>query len=496
MKTLRALFSTMRRAARLDVYALNDLLSSERFRWAEVHPEYKPRGVLYCILKFFYKLLKSTKTLGRTAALARSMPPGAVLAFVTTSNQWDAIRPVTDRLDEAVVVGAVYVEGDAPYPLGSAFLYALPFFPIVFFHYLKAKGYKRLSHRAAFHEYWAAYGHYVVAVRLLRRLAPSAVLVANDHVMWTRTLVQAAREQGIPTCYLQHASVTENFPPLSFDYAFLDGADALVKYDAAGPSTTRVFLTGTPKFDRYYSGINTNDRVGAIGICTNLLDPVPRVRALCAHLRARFPDLPIVLRPHPGDKRQALWQRFVADYGLALSDSKNEHAFAFLQRIDAIVAGDSNVLLEAALMDVFALYYDFSQAQKDYYGFIRNGLVAYTARPEEVEALLRDLRAHKPSVRARSRYYCATVETAFDGRSAEVTASLIRQIVQGGIDETPWQAAEAAQHLDAFELGTVWGSSDTEREKGREGEREKGGKGEREKGRYEGDTRRKGVCDF
>ncbi len=100
-------------------------------------------------------------------------------------------------------------------------------------------------------------------------------------------------------------------------------------------------------------------------------------------------------------------------------------------------------------MDVFALYYDFSQAQKDYYGFIRNGLVAYTARPEEVEALLRDLRAHKPSVRARSRYYCATVETAFDGRSAEVTASLIRQIVQGGIDGTPWQAAGAAQHLDA-----------------------------------------------
>ena len=77
-------------------------------------------------------------------------------------------------------------------------------------------------------------------------------------------------------------------------------------------------------------------------------------------------------------------------------------------------------------------------------------------------------------MRARSRYYCATVETAFDGRSAEVTASLIRQIVQGGIDGTPWQAAEAAQHLDAFEVGTVWGSSDTEREKGREVEREKG----------------------
>ena len=241
MKTLRALFSTMRRAARLDVYALNDLLSSERFRWAEVHPAYKPRGVPYCILKFFYKLLKSTKTLGRTAALARSMPPGAVLAFVTTSNQWDAIRPVTDRLDEAVVVGAVYVEGDAPYPLGSAFLYALPFFPIVFFHYLKAKGYKRLSHRAAFHEYWAAYGHYVVAVRLLRRLAPSAVLVANDHVMWTRTLVQAAREQGIPTCYLQHASVTENFPPLSFDYAFLD--EAIDRRYRTEQNWTRIFTT-------------------------------------------------------------------------------------------------------------------------------------------------------------------------------------------------------------------------------------------------------------
>ena len=54
---------------------------------------------------------------------------------------------------------------------------------------------------------------------------------------------------NIETLYIQHASVTSRFPALKFNYAFLDGFDTLNKYITAGPSETKVFLTGTCKFD-------------------------------------------------------------------------------------------------------------------------------------------------------------------------------------------------------------------------------------------------------
>ena len=246
--------------------------------------------------------------------------------------------------------------------------------------------------------------------------------------------------------------VREEFPPLSFDYALLDGRDALTKYDTSGPSSTRVFLTGIPKFDSFYASINQNEQVHALAICTNPVEPDARAQDLCAHLRAGFPDMRIVLRPHPADKRLAFWQDMAEEYRLSFSDSRVETAFEMFRGVDAVIAGESNVLLEAALMDLFAIYYDFSQAQIDYYGFVEQGLMEYTASPEAVEALVQDLRSHKPSVRFKAHTYCATIETAFDGRSAEVAAVLIHQILQSEIDWTPWQAVSTVQHLDAFEL--------------------------------------------
>ena len=126
-----------------------------------------------------------------------------------------------------------------------------------------------------------------------------------------------------------------------------------------------------------------------------------------------------------------------------------------LQGVDAVVAGDSNVLLEAALLGVFAIYYDFSQTRKDYYGFVEQGLTPYTSSPEDLAALVQNLRRDKPSVRDGTQYYCATVNTAFDGRSAEVAAALIRQILDERIAWEQWQRVPAATNLNAFELKTT-----------------------------------------
>jgi len=57
------------------------------------------------------------------------------------------------------------------------------------------------------------------------------LVVANDHSYPCTTIVKAAQDEGVKTVYIQHASVSDKFPALKFDYALLEGLDSLEKYN-------------------------------------------------------------------------------------------------------------------------------------------------------------------------------------------------------------------------------------------------------------------------
>ena len=446
MTSFDSYFRLLEDTLHIPLFDLNYLASSEQADVYAYNPALRRRGIGICVLVFFYRMLKSgwrwrpaPKRLGRVdPALADK-----VWVVAETKNQYDALRPVYAQLENAAQVSLEALPG-TPFPTLAAYLTAILFWPLPVFRFFAASSYQRRSYAYVFNDYWLTYGYYLTARLWLRRLRPRAVVVANDHNMKTRTLVRAAHDEAVPTAYLQHASVTEKFPPLSFTYAFLDGQDALEKYTAIGPSETQVFLAGIPKFDAFLTCRNDRTTAARLGICINLLDASDRVLSLCRLLRARFPDLPVSLRPHPSDSRD--WTGLLTDSptnsptvgDIDISDAKLELSFAFLKRVDAIIVGDSNITLEALLMNVTPLYYDFSGQASDHYGFVRRGAVTLLTTEELLEAVTA-LQHHKPAVRQRSKAYCATVDTCYDGRSAQLVARTLEQRLRGELDTSVWQ---------------------------------------------------------
>lgn len=389
-----------------------------------------------------------------------SPPPGQILVFITTVNQYRALAPVIAHLNEAVYITDPYGQ---PLPDAIAqswlparfwwYLWAYPCLPLLLYQWAMAPaGYERQSFWLFADFYWRMYGQYITYRFWFWKLQPTALLLANDHVEVPRVLNKAARDAHIPTFYLQHASVGDDFPPLDFDYALLEGYDALAKYDKAGPSDTRVFLVGMPRFDAYQTMVNTCPTVQRVGICINALDPMDKAEALVTTLISHLPPEQLYLRPHPSDPRQAAWQHLAQNYRLHFSNARTESSFEFFQKVDAIIAGDSSIHLEAALVNIYPIYYSFSGTPLDRYGYQVNGLVEFISEPSQVAHRLQELAQAKPDVRSATKYYCATMNTTYSGYSAGLAASIIQAVATANsINMSLWQRIPDI-HLESYEL--------------------------------------------
>jgi len=95
------------------------------------------------------------------------------------------------------------------------------------------------------------------------------------------------------------------------------------------------------------------------------------------------------------------------------------------------VAGESNILLDAALMNVVPLYYDFAELKLDWYGFLSCGMVEYQRVARELCDVLSKAMEAKPDVRYKARPYCATIGTLYDGRSSELARRVIAEMARG-----------------------------------------------------------------
>ena len=272
-----------------------------------------------------------------------------------------------------------------------------------------------------------AIGYYEVYRRALRHYRPRAVIFSNDHNDDTRSLLLACHAEGVPTAYVQHASVSANFPPLSFDLNLLEGQDALDKYRRCGPVHGRVELVGMPKADAYLNQKNTAPAVRRVGLACNIHDPMPALTETLTYLLRELPELTFTLRPHPSDGRdfEPLRQLLPA---LHWSSARQENVFEFLLRQDALVAADTSTHLEATLLNVASIYYRFgtNPLTDDYYGYAARGLVERADTPAQLAAVLRRYAQHKPiDLYQRAAYYNATLGTPDEGRSQPHTLALL-----------------------------------------------------------------------
>lgn len=262
---------------------------------------------------------------------------------------------------------------------------------------------------------------------LLKKYKPVNIIFANDHTLEPRALLLAAKQLGIPTFYIQHACVRDDFPPLRFDHNLLEGACAKDIYETTGPIRGAVKLIGIPRMDQYLKNKNTADQVRSIGICSNMLDDTKEIEKIIQDICKAFPEVKVSYRPHPSDSREL---DIPADQ-ISYSNSNKETPFQFLQRQDLIIAADTSIHYEAVMLNVFSIYYRFGDESRkgDLYLFCKNGISVPAIDTAEVIKIVSPLTKNKPDVYSKAMYYNAALGNEMEGNSAKVAGEYIKQVI-------------------------------------------------------------------
>lgn len=264
------------------------------------------------------------------------------------------------------------------------------------------------------------------AKNAIKYFKPRAIIFSNDHNVAPRALLYHAKNLNIPTIYIQHAAVTNKFPPLQFDLSLLEGKDSLRKYKEAGQIDGNIHLVGMPKFDDYRQWINNNKIIESIGFAFNVHDDIKGYFSLALKIRTLLPSLKFKVRFHPSMKSE--------DYNIpdffCVSDVRRESSFEFLKDLDCLIAGNSSIHLEAILLNVYSIsvIFDRNGQELDYYGFIEYGLVDVYTHNEFLNNFL-NLVKQRPQIRSRAKYYVETIDTDFDGRSQELVVNILKKTI-------------------------------------------------------------------
>jgi len=347
--------------------------------------------------------------------------------LVTSSNNRDVLKILKERLSESVYLtyeAAVSESADIVPLMHFRIWSRLYRFPFIYYQFKKKYGKKAWWYADYI---FKAVGQYEACRYFIQKHRPAYIVFANDHTIFPRAMLLAAKSLGVSTVYIQHASVTPYFPPLAFDLSLLEGQATLDRYAKNGTVEGEVRFIGMPKFDPYVSLRNTQTQVQYVGICCNKLDETSDVNTLVAYLKSQLPQLIFTFRPHPADERTFLMPKGV------LHSTKTEKAFDFLKKQDLIIAGNTSIHLEAVLLNVVSVYYEFSTYSadiRDMYGYCENGLIVRADTREKLLEII-DNQSNKKDqdVFKKAAYYNYTAGTPQEGSSSELAVAYIKKFV-------------------------------------------------------------------
>jgi len=365
----------------------------------------------------------------RTSIISDKNISSKVWLLVSSVNNKESLKFIKEDLDDAVFVSTGTYGAKNPikdvarlsFHSGLIYLFRLPWYLL---KHLFRHGFSGLR---IIDKVVEANGMLEACKRILKKGEPRCLIFTNDHNIKMRGLLLAAKELRIPTVYLQHASVSESFPPLEFDLAILEGKDAEAKYRQVGSTDTKIVLGGMPKFDNYISAIKSKRKLQAIGICTNLLTDMTKLNSCIQFIQEKFPELKIHYRSHPRERRT-----LVTNKDIHISNSKEEGIFDFLQKIDAMIAGETSTHLEAALLNIPSLRYSdlTSNEFKDYYGYIETNLISEASSESELFSWIDKQKKDLDQPRVKTQYFNATVGTEWDGKSRQLALNHIKTLLK------------------------------------------------------------------
>lgn len=349
-----------------------------------------------------------------------------ILFFESSLNCRRALEPVWRNLDNSIYA---VMNKECLSRITIAF-YSLLYIPTFFIIYRKQTSDNRLMMRYFFDNYLFSYGMLKVFDDYFRLHKIKLLVVANDHSTLIRCALHIAKIYDIPTLYLQHCSVTEEFPPLNFTYSFLDGEETLLKYKAVGKLSGRIYLSGNPRFD-VLSYVKKQES-DIIGIALNKADNLIKVKHLCEFLIKNKKS--VCVRPHPTIPIHTFdWCK---EKNIELSDPYKESSFDFISRIKLLIAGESGIHLDAALMFTPSVYFDMLEVgvTYDWYGYIKNGLIAVAKTQDVLLDVIEKSTNNMKRLQDKVEWYNASTGKAVNGRIGEMIANFIYCYVNDTID--------------------------------------------------------------
>jgi len=311
-------------------------------------------------------------------------------------------------------------------PVRRRLRYFFSFIPVI--RYLLSTEGKRV--KVIFDAVFASMGWVEAFREIIEVYRPKAIVFSNDHSIIPRALFLTAKEYRVPTFYVQHATIAKEMPPLEYDLSLLEGADAFDKYSLKGIKG-QVQLIGIPRFDAYVSRRRAEyaETLTCIGIAFNTVDSFVKVIQIVKAIKDSRPDIQIILRGHPKDRRDFESGLVEIMHLVTFSDSRTESPFDFILRCDLLIAGDSSIHLEAKMLNVESVFYDLASDGStihDLYGYRKNNLIkSTTSLPELIEFI------HEPAFEqgVSTKYYNDALGTAHEGRSSAYAIESINQFL-------------------------------------------------------------------
>ncbi len=378
------------------------------------------------LIKFLYFLVHSPFSFKKLYKQEKGY-----LVFGETVNNKNTLLPIVKIIDEGKVIPIMAQDS---YPNWRAYWYALPHLPELFQEIKKADDVHRSTIKHFFSKFWRLYGYPKLVSKMLDFYEPSLLVMANDHLPLNRCLMHEANKRGIPTIYVQHAAITEKFPPLKFTYSLLDGEDSFKKYDAKEGNSGQIYLTGGIRFDAIRDFPKKMLEKTTVGVAINLVDSERKIKEVCEGIKNHLGERgTVVLRPHPQMDLEH-WNKWCEENGMGFSNAKKEPSFAFVSRISMLLANQSSIHLDAAMCRTPSVVFVMSSnGQADNYGFVKNGMVP---RAENVESLFKlidevDSYRYDDSV---VKYFNCSYNTKYEQHVSEMMADMLAHISVNNVE--------------------------------------------------------------
>ena len=162
------------------------------------------------------------------------------------------------------------------------------------------------------------------------------------------------------------------------------------------------------KIDNDFFIKNDHTKIESIGICSTATTSYKDISNIIDFILKNYPDLKLFLRPHPSEMIEKKYDKYKNNNSIKISDSNKSHPFEFLSKVDAIISGNSAVLLEAALVNVFPIYFfseeniiKYNDDNFDRYGFVKNGIAIQANNLFDLEIIINKALIFKPNFKEK-----------------------------------------------------------------------------------------------